>query len=227
MAIELSHVDWKAFGKLLQGSRAQLSLSQSNIAKKMGVTQPIVSLIERGFPTGMSEERLDQLLSLYNLSEKDIPQKTPSISTTPARSHVFVSYAHKDHEYMDRLRVHLKPLERLKKIEYFVDTQIKPGEKWKEEIAGALSRSTIAVLLVSADFLASDFIANNEIPQLLKKAEEDGLRILPVILKPCSFCRHQLLSAFQAVNPADKELSGLDDHEREKFWDAVAAAIDS
>jgi hypothetical protein len=51
---------------------------------------------------------------------------------------------------------------------------LRAGDKWKREIEKALQRATAAVLLVSADFLASDFITDNELPPLLKNAEEQG-----------------------------------------------------
>ena len=53
------------------------------------------------------------------------------------------------------------------------------GEKWKQKIEKALNDASIAILLISADFIASDFIINNELQPLLKNAEEKGTVILP------------------------------------------------
>ena len=66
-----------------------------------------------------------------------------------------------------------------------------------------------AVLLVSADFLASDFIADNELPPLLVAAENEGVIILPVIVSPCLFTNVPALARFQAVNLPSKPLSAL------------------
>ena len=71
---------------------------------------------------------------------------------------VFVSYSHRDEKWLERLQVHLKPLVRAGDIDLWDDTQIRSGEDWKAKIDQALGSARFAVLLVSADFLASDFI---------------------------------------------------------------------
>jgi hypothetical protein len=68
----------------------------------------------------------------------------------------------------------MRPFEKKGVIDLWVDTKINVGEKWKEKIQQALDRAAIAILLISADFLASDFIIDNELPPLLKAAEEKG-----------------------------------------------------
>jgi len=81
---------------------------------------------------------------------------------------VFISYNHKDKDSLERVQVHLRPLVKQNKIDLWDDTRIKAGEKWKEGIEKALRNAKIAILLLSADFLASDFIVDNELPPLLK-----------------------------------------------------------
>lgn len=161
----------------------------------------------------------DKILEFLLKKTKDSkPVKTKTI---------FVSYSHMDNEYLERLKVHLKPFEKKGQIDLWVDTKIKAGEKWKEKINSALDKSIIAILLISADFLASDFIIDNELPPLLKSAEEKGKVILPIIVKPCRYASEENLSKFQAINDPKNPLSKLNENDKEEIYVKVADFIDN
>jgi len=142
------------------------------------------------------------------------------------RPKVFISYSHSDGEYLDRLLVHLKPLEKEGLIELWVDTRLRAGDRWRKEIEKALHRATVVILLVSADFLASDFITDNELPPLLRNAEERGTRVIPIIVKPCRFTREKNLRHFQSVNDPKRALVLLPGGEQEFIYDQVAAEVE-
>lgn len=142
------------------------------------------------------------------------------------REEVFISYSHKDNDWLERIQTHLKAL-RNEGIDMDVwdDTHIKPGDTWKKEITQALNSAKIALLLITTDFLASDFITRVELPTLLKAAQDEGTLIIPILVKPSRFTRHKDLSQFQAVNSPDKALSSLPESEQDEILVKLATTI--
>ena len=148
--------------------------------------------------------------------------------TAPAaadgRSSVFISYSHRDKDWLARLQTHLKPYERTKKVFYWDDTKIKPGARWREEIKKALTAARVAVLLVSPDFLASDFIADNELPPLLNAAQNNGLKILWIPLKPSAYEQTEIRE-YQAAAELSKPLNGLKEADQDEALVKIARSI--
>ncbi len=142
------------------------------------------------------------------------------------RTKVFISYSHQDVKWLKRLDPHLKPLVRDENIDIWDDRRISAGSEWREEIQKALDDAKVAVLLISADFIASDFIVNHELPALLNAAEEDGVIILSLIIGVSRFSRYPMLSKFQAINSPDKPLSKLTRPEQDKHLDRLALEIE-
>lgn len=150
-------------------------------------------------------------------------KNTTHIKTEKLR--IFISYCHSDIDCLKRLLVHLKPLEKLNLIDCWSDQKIRTGNKWKPEVMLNLENAAVAVLLISADFLASSFIVNEELPPLLLNAETKGLRILPVILKPCGFLRDKSLSSIQSLNDPISPLLGMSPIEQEHLYNKIAEEI--
>jgi tetratricopeptide (TPR) repeat protein len=142
------------------------------------------------------------------------------------RSKVFISYSRKDEFWLKRLQVHLKPLIRDHKIAIWDDTAIRSGSKWQEEIKEAINSAKIAILMVSPDFFASDFIIGNELPPLLRAAEEDGAQILLLIVSHSRFERTQELSQYQSVNLPSNPLNQMSAAEVDKHLDKLAQQIE-
>ena len=111
-------------------------------------------------------------------------------------------------------------------IELWDDTRLLPGADWKKEIAEAMATTRVAVLLVSADFLASRFIASDELPPLLARAQTEGAVIMPVIVGPSRFDRSPSLSRFQAVNPPSSPLGQMGRPAAEAVLNRLAHAIE-
>ncbi|MBF8277562.1 MAG: hypothetical protein HW390_2635 [Candidatus Brocadiaceae bacterium] len=141
------------------------------------------------------------------------------------RQGIFISYAHKDDDYwLQTLRKHLSWLERKHRVEIWSDQSIQPGEKWRSSIQAALHRAKVAVLLVSPDFLNSDFIANSELPKMLQAAESDGMTIFWVPVRPSSY-RHSPISEFQSAHTPEKPLSSLPAPEQDQAFVAIAEKL--
>jgi hypothetical protein len=139
------------------------------------------------------------------------------------RNRVFISYSHRDQRFLDDLLAHLKPLERAGLISAWSDKQILPGTVWPGEIKRALASANIAVMLVTKDFLASDFIHDHELGPLLKEAEQGGVRILWIPVRACSY-KETPLANYQALIPPDKPLAEMK-AERDKAWVRICEEI--
>lgn len=141
------------------------------------------------------------------------------------RSKIYISYSPEDRQYLDELHTHLGYFARTGALDYWDDTKILAGARRQEELHKELQRARVAILLVSPDFLASDSIARDELPELLQLAEQDEIRILSVILRPCAY-KNSPLVQFSPVN--ERPLSGMSRAKRDEVWsNVVQVAKDS
>jgi formylglycine-generating enzyme required for sulfatase activity len=141
-----------------------------------------------------------------------------------ARDQVFISYSHKDKDWLERLQTMLVPLQWQGKLKLWADTDIRPGQRWKEEIKQALAEAAVAVLLVSPDFLASRFIHEYELPPLLDAATKEGLTILWVPVRP-SLYEETVIGEYQAAHDPKTPLSTLPVWQQEVALTEIARTI--
>jgi hypothetical protein len=142
-----------------------------------------------------------------------------------ARNEIFISYSHKDKRWLDEILITLKPLTRKRKIDVWDDTKITVGSKWKQEIASALARAKVAVLLVSRNFLHSQYIAEHEFEPLLKRAEEDGLIVVWIAIGH-SLYEETEIAEYQAANEPTRPLNSLSESDADLELVKIAKAID-
>jgi len=140
------------------------------------------------------------------------------------RNQVFISYSHKDKPWLDRLQTLLKPLVRSGAISVWTQAVIQPGAKWREELQRALAATKVAVFLVSASFLDSDFIAQEELRPLLAAAEREGVKILWVYLSHCLYDATPI-GAYQAAHDIKQPLAELRGAAQQRVLLDVARAI--
>jgi TIR domain len=100
---------------------------------------------------------------------------------------VFISYSHADRKLLDELAKHLSNLRKQGIISNWFDGDILPGTVWRTELMNHLNQANIILLLVSADFINSDFCYDIEMIRAIERHDADEARVLPIILRPCDW----------------------------------------
>lgn len=140
-----------------------------------------------------------------------------------SKARIFISYSHEDEDWKDSVSGQLSVLNAV--FDVWDDRRITAGDDWQAEITSALADCDVALLLISRDFLNSAYIKENEVPALLRRREQEGLRVIPVILRPCPWQRVNWLNSIQA-RPLDGEaLSGMREHDQEMALSNLAGEI--
>jgi hypothetical protein len=119
----------------------------------------------------------------------------------PPEIKLFCSYSHKDEALRDELGKHLKLFERQGLIRSWHDRKIGAGDVWQEAIDRGLREADVILLLISADFLASDYCFDFEMNKALDRHAAGEALVIPVILRPVDW-RATPFSKLQAL-PAD------------------------
>jgi internalin A len=135
---------------------------------------------------------------------------------------LFVSYSHKDETLRAELETHLKLLQRQGLISVWTDRRIAGGREWKGEIDWALQSADIVLLLVSADFMASDYCYDTEMRRALERHKGGGARVIPIILRAVDW-HSAPFGEFQALPKDAKPVTLWGD--RDSAWNDVAAGI--
>lgn len=104
----------------------------------------------------------------------------------PKALKLFISYSKRDKEHLEDLKSHLAPLKREESILTWDDGNILPGEEWDKSIRRELSTADVIILLVSADFMATEYIWK-EIDIAIQRHESGEALVIPVIVRPCSW----------------------------------------
>ncbi|MCP3957203.1 MAG: ROK family protein [bacterium] len=141
------------------------------------------------------------------------------------RPSVFVSYSHRDASWKAEVVRHLKVWEAEGRFVVWEDHSIEAGEDWSSKCLAAIDRAQVAILLISQDFLSSEFVREQELPRLLERRDQGTLSIVPVIAKHSAWQELPWLSS-QEVRPRGGEpLQGMSEAERERTLVAITNEV--
>ena len=136
---------------------------------------------------------------------------------------VFYSYAHEDEKLMNELEKHLGVLKRMGMITTWHDRKIKPGEVWEGKIDEHLESSQVILLLVSADFVASDYCWEREMVKALQLHELGRAVVIPILLREVAFLDKTPFGKLQMLPKDAKPITRW--KRADQAWSEVAEAI--
>lgn len=132
---------------------------------------------------------------------------------------IFISYSHEDESYKDKLEKHLSILKRNNIVETWHDRKIIPGEEWDKKIKDELETAQIILLLVSVDFLSSNYCYDIEIKRAVERHDKGEAVLIPIMLRKCDW-NETSFSKIQALPKNAKPVKNFDD-EDEAFYSIV------
>lgn len=141
---------------------------------------------------------------------------------TPFQVKIFISYAHEDEGLKDELLRHLSLLKRQGIISEWHDRRIVPSDNWSQEIDSHLESAQIVLLLISADFLASDYCYERELKRALERHKQGATRVVPVFLRPVDW-KGALFEHLQGLPLDARPITNWSN--RDDAWVSVAKGI--
>ena len=176
------------------------------------------------FPTVVDGKVLTLAVrELLNGVDIERPRKRDELLTrTDGAVTLFISYAHKDETLRAELDAHLKLMQRTGLVQKWDDRLLKPGEEWRKGIDENLERADIILLLVSADFLASDFCWQEEMERALERHQTGEARVIPVIIRNADWTQAKF-AKLQALPKEGQAVTLWPD--RDSAWTNVAEGI--
>ena len=133
---------------------------------------------------------------------------------------LFYCYAREDKALRDELEKHLGWLKRRYQLTNWHDREILPGEEWEQAIDKHLSTADLILLLISPDFIASDYCYGKEMQQALERHKEGTCRVIPILLRP-TYWEEAPFSSLQLLPTNAKPITRWQDQD-EAFQDVVA-----
>jgi hypothetical protein len=137
---------------------------------------------------------------------------------------IFCCYAREDEALLDKLKTHLRPLQRQGMIDLWHDRDILAGSNWEKEIDRKLNQADIILLLVSSDFINSDYCYSKQMRQALERHTKKECVVIPIILRSV-YWRESPLGRLQALPADGKPIIGPDWSDQDSAFYSVVAGI--
>ncbi|MFK8184256.1 MAG: TIR domain-containing protein [Phormidesmis sp.] len=148
--------------------------------------------------------------SIANITGSGYIQYQPDLSSNVGKGiQLFLSYAHEDESWKNELEKHLKLLQRQNIISVWHDRVITAGSNWSDEISEHLEAAQVILLLISADFIASDYCYEIEMKTAMERHSSGKARVIPIILRSVDWVGSPF-SKLQALPKNAKPVSSWD-----------------
>jgi internalin A len=179
----------------------------------------------RAFPEVVGDRVVEvDVHALLNGVELEGTRRRERAMDTPRQTvRLFYSYSHKDETLRNELETYLKLWQRQGLLETWHDRKIEAGAEWKQKIDDNLERADIILLLVSADFIASDYCYEKEMGRALERHEKGEARVIPVIVRDVNW-RIAPFAKLQALPKDGRAVTLWED--RDSAWRNVSEGIE-
>jgi hypothetical protein len=188
-----------------------------------GVSPLEPDLLRRGLQEGVTLlSSVRDALPIYALQHSTGQETADAQRPTGGAVRLFYSYSHKDERMHAKLETHLALLQRQGVIESWHDRKITAGQEWKDSIDQHLESADVVLLLVSADFLQSDYCYEKEMQRALARHDAGEARVIPIILRPVDWTGAPF-AKLQALPKDGKAITRWKN--RDEAWEDVAKGI--
>jgi small GTP-binding protein len=186
------------------------ALQQARSNKETHVASRTAKVLELSMFAGIPDQ----------FDDKQHFPKESAVSNTPK---LFISYSHKDAEYKDELLNRLKVISRQFNVDTWHDEQLLAGDKIDPEIIKQLDVADMVIMLISPDFIASDYCFETEMQRALENAEQRSSRVIPIIVRETPDWHQHAIGQDLALPDDGKPLE--DWPSADKFWGSVQTGI--
>ncbi|MEK6753051.1 MAG: TIR domain-containing protein [Chloroflexota bacterium] len=202
----------------------QLNSGFGSVRNLLKIDKEIQSILESTNETPILRNLWLQVLGARR------PKSIQLVAAEKMKSHtpkIFISYSHKDESYKDEFVTMFAGLQRRGVINAWQDRFIEAGEEWFDAIRNAMDECNMAVLLISPDFIASSFIQQEELKRLFERRVKEGLRVLPIIIRPCLWQEEPVIKHLQALPKDGKPVISFSqtNGERDQVWADIGKKI--